>query len=287
MAAKDSFQDLIFTLNKFWCDYGCVMLQPYDMEMGAGTFHPATTLMALDSKPIKAAYVQPSRRPTDGRYGENPNRVYKFHQYQVILKPSPEDIVDLYLASLKAIGIDPKEHDIRFVEDDWESPTLGAWGLGWEVWCDGMEISQFTYMQQIGGIECKPITGELTYGLERIAMYLQNKDNFFDLRYNAPENMLDSYSYGDIHKRYEKHMSAYCLDIANADILRQHFIDAEQECNELIKRNLALAAYEQCIKASNCFNILDARGVISVSERASYIARVRALAKLCAESYVG
>lgn len=287
MAAKDSFQDLIFELNKFWSDYGCVILQPYDMEMGAGTFHPATTLMCLEQKPLKVAYVQPSRRPTDGRYGENPNRLYKFHQYQVILKPSPEDIVDVYLESLKAIGIDPKKHDIRFVEDDWESPTLGAWGLGWEVWCDGMEISQFTYMQQIGGIECRPVAGEITYGLERIAMYLQNKDSVYDLRYNAPNDMLDAYTYGEITKRYERELSAYCLDFASEEILRQHFIDAENECKKLIEQKLALAAYEQCIKASNCFNILDARGVISVSERAGYIARVRMLAKLSAETYIG
>ncbi|MBN8828820.1 MAG: glycine--tRNA ligase subunit alpha [Sphingobacteriia bacterium] len=284
--ASESFQDLILSLHDYWQNLGCVILEPYDMEMGAGTFHPATPLMGIGPRPVKAAYVQPSRRPTDGRYGENPNRLYKFHQYQVILKPSPENIVELYLDSLRTIGIDPKEHDIRFVEDDWESPTLGAWGLGWEVWCDGMEISQFTYMQQIGGIECDPITGELTYGLERIAMYLQNKENVYDLKFNNPKDPQDAYTYGDLYKRNEKEMTAFCLDYANTDILKNHFKDSEQECEKLIDLKLALPAYEQCIKASNYFNVLDARGVISVSDRASYIARVRALAKKCIETYL-
>ncbi|AZL16447.1 glycine--tRNA ligase subunit alpha [Rickettsiales endosymbiont of Stachyamoeba lipophora] len=285
MNKANSFQDLIATLDEYWKNLGCVILQPYDMEMGAGTFHPATTLMTLGKKPLKAAYVQPSRRPADGRYGLNPNRLYRFHQYQVILKPSPENIVELYLESLKTIGIDPLKHDIRLVEDDWESPTLGAWGLGWEIWCDGMEISQFTYMQQVGGVECDPITGELTYGLERIAMFLQDKENIFDLRYNSAPELSDQYSYGDLFKQYEHDLSSYCLDLADVEIMRKNFEESEIESHKLIELNLVFAAYEQCIKASNYFNILDARGVISVNERANYIARVRAMAKNCAEKY--
>jgi glycyl-tRNA synthetase alpha chain len=276
-----SFQQLILNLHQFWANQGCVILQPYDMEVGAGTFHPATTLRALGHKPWKAAYVQPSRRPKDGRYGENPNRLQHYYQYQVILKPSPDNIQELYLESLKTIGIDPLKHDIRFVEDDWESPTLGAWGLGWEVWCDGMEVTQFTYFQQVGGIECKPVSGEITYGLERLAMYIQGKENVYDLDFNG-----EGVKYGDIFLENEKQFSAYNLEHADTAQLLQHFADAEKECMALIEKNLPLPAYDQCIKASHRFNLLDARGVISVTERAAYIGRVRALAKACCEAYV-
>lgn len=276
-----SFQSIILTLQQFWSEKGCILLQPYDMEVGAGTFHPATTLRCLGPKPWKAAYVQPSRRPKDGRYGENPNRLQHYYQFQVILKPSPKDIQDLYLESLKAIGINPLEHDIRFVEDDWESPTLGAWGLGWEVWCDGMEVSQFTYMQQVGGIECDPVSGELTYGLERLAMYIQGIENVYDLDWNGA-----GVTYGEVFLQNEQEFSAYCLEYADTDMLLQHFNNAEKECNALIERNLPLPAYDQCIKASHNFNLLDARGVIGVTERASYIGRVRALARLCCHSWV-
>ncbi|MGE0754817.1 MAG: glycine--tRNA ligase subunit alpha [Alphaproteobacteria bacterium] len=276
-----SFQQLILDLHQFWANQGCVILQPYDMEVGAGTFHPATTLRALGPNEWKAAYVQPSRRPKDGRYGENPNRLQHYYQYQVILKPSPDNIQELYLESLKTIGIDPMKHDIRFVEDDWESPTLGAWGLGWEVWCDGMEVTQFTYFQQVGGIECKPVSGEITYGLERLAMYIQGVENVFDLDFNGAGT-----TYGDVFLRNEQEFSAYNLEYADTEQLLRQFEDAEKECEQLIAKNLPLPAYDQCIKASHRFNLLDARGVISVTERAAYIGRVRALAKMCCETYV-
>ncbi|OJX11009.1 MAG: glycine--tRNA ligase subunit alpha [Caedibacter sp. 37-49] len=280
------FQNIILTLQDFWSKQGCVILQPYDIEMGAGTFHPATTLRPLGPDPWRAAFVQPSRRPTDGRYGENPNRLQQHHQFQVILKPSPLNSQELYLESLKVLGIDPLLHDIRFVEDDWESPTLGAWGLGWEVWCDGMEITQFTYFQQIGGIECSPVSTEITYGLERLAMQaVQKMDNVYDLDWNGAEGSLKM-TYGDVFLRNEKEVSAYNFEHASTEILFQHFKDAELECGYLLQRNLALPAYEQCIKASHIFNLLNARGVISVLERASYIGRVRALAKGCCEIYV-
>ena len=276
-----SFQDLILRLHNFWSEQGCVILQPYDMEVGAGTFHPATTLRALGPEPWNAAYVQPSRRPTDGRYGENPNRLQHYYQYQVIMKPSPADPQALYLDSLRAIGLDLDQHDIRFVEDDWESPTLGAWGLGWEVWCDGMEVTQFTYFQQVGGIECDPIPVELTYGLERLAMYLQGVENVYDLDFNGR-----GVKYGDVFLRAEQEYSAHNFEHANTEMLLQHFKDAEAECASLLAQELALPAYDQCIKASHVFNLLDARGVISVVERQSYILRVRELARRCCEVWV-
>jgi glycyl-tRNA synthetase alpha chain len=289
---KESFQDLIQILNQYWAGEGCVILEPYDMEMGAGTFHPATTLRALGPKPWRAAYVQPSRRPSDGRYGENPNRLQHFYQYQVILKPSPNDLQDLYLGSLSVIGIDAQNHDIRFVEDDWESPTLGAWGLGWEVWCDGMEVSQFTYFQQVGGIDCAPVSGELTYGLERLAMYVQGVDNVFALNFNGRPGA-GKVTYGDVFRQAEQEYSRYNFEYADTDILMQHFRDAEKECRALLdkgdrgdRHELALPAYDQCIKASHIFNLLDARGVISVTERQSYILRVRDLAKACCEAWI-
>jgi glycyl-tRNA synthetase alpha chain len=275
-----TFQDLILTLQNYWAKQGCLILQPYDVEMGAGTFHPATTLRALGPRPWRAAYVQPSRRPKDGRYGENPNRLQHYYQYQVILKPAPENIQELYLGSLREIGLDPKLHDIRFVEDDWESPTLGAWGLGWEVWCDGMEVSQFTYFQQVGGIDCDPVSGEITYGLERLAMYVQNVEFVYDLKFN------DQFRYGEVFHQAEKEFSAYDFEKADTGLLARHFEDAEKECQSLIAAKLPLPAYDQCIKASHCFNLLDARGVISVTERAAYIARVRALAKACCEGWL-
>ncbi len=274
---KLSFQDIILNLQRFWADQGCVILQPYDMEVGAGTFHPATTLRALGSKPWSAAYVQPSRRPTDGRYGKNPNRLQHYYQFQVIIKPSPPNSQELYLQSLKeAVGIDPADHDIRFVEDDWESPTLGAWGLGWEVWCDGMEVSQYTYFQQVGGIECKPVSLELTYGLERLAMYVQGVDSVYDLDFNGK-----GVKYRDVFLENEQQFSAYNFEHANVEILFQHFKDAEQECESLLNKGLPLPAYDQCLKASHLFNLLDARGVISVVERQAYIGRVRTLSKGC------
>ena len=269
-----SFQNLIFNLQKFWDKQGCIILQPYDLEVGAGTFHPATTLRSLGPKPWKAAYVQPSRRPTDGRYGKNPNRLQHYYQYQVIIKPSPKDIKQLYLKSLAAIGIDSKDHDIRFVEDDWESPTLGAAGLGWEVWCDGMEITQFTYFQKMTGIECKPISVELTYGLERICMFVQEKKNVFDIDWND-----NGVKYGDVYLQSEKEFSAYNFDQANTDSLLKNFEIAEQECKNLLDQKLPLPAYAQCLKASHIFNLLDARGVIAVAERTGYINRIRELAK--------
>ncbi len=276
-----SFQDIILTLHHFWGKQGCVILQPYDVEMGAGTFHPATTLRALGRTPWRAAYVQPSRRPSDGRYGENPNRLQHYYQYQVIIKPSPVDAQELLLRSYREIGLDPLLHDFRFVEDDWESPTLGAWGLGWEVWCDGMEVGQFTYFQQVGGITLDAPSFEMTYGLERLAMYVQGVENVFDLRYNDT-----GITYGDVFLRAEKEYSTHNFEAADADMLSRHFEDAEAECNTLVQRQLALPAYDYCIKASHLFNLLDARGVISVAERASYIARVRALAKVCAEAWI-
>ena len=277
----NSFQGLILTLQQFWAARGCVILQPYDVEMGAGTFHPATTLRALGPQPWRAAYVQPCRRPADGRYGANPNRFQYYYQFQVILKPSPPDIQDLYLQSLAALGIDSGRHDVRFIEDDWESPTLGAWGLGWEVWCDGMEVTQFTYFQQVGGIECDPVSGEITYGLERLAMYVQGVDNGFDIDFNGA-----GVTYGDVFHRSEREFSAYNFDLADSDILLRHFVDAETECAKLVDEKLALPAYDQCIKASHIFNLLDARGVISITERQSYILRVRSLAKSCAECWL-
>jgi glycyl-tRNA synthetase alpha chain len=284
--ASPSFQDLILRLHAFWARQGCVILQPYDVEMGAGTFHPATTLRALGAKPWRAAYVQPSRRPTDGRYGENPNRLQHYYQYQVIMKPSPADAQELLLASYRDIGLDPLRHDFRFVEDDWESPTLGAWGLGWEVWCDGMEVGQFTYFQQVGGIPVTYPSFEMTYGLERLAMYVQDKDNVYDLDFNGAEGG-QRVTYGDVFLRAEREYSAHNFEHADTAMLARHFADAEAECAALLTRQLALPAYDQCIKASHLFNLLDARGVISVTERASYIARVRALAKGCCEAWVG
>ena len=280
-AAKRPFQDLILTLQRYWADQGCVILQPYDLEVGAGTFHPATTLRALGPDPWRAAYVQPCRRPTDGRYGENPNRLQHYYQFQVILKPSPDNIQELYLNSLAVLGIDVAKHDIRFVEDDWESPTLGAWGLGWEVWCDGMEVTQFTYFQQMGGFDCNPVSGELTYGLERLAMYIQGVDNIYDLDWNGA-----GVTYGDVYLENERQFSAYNFEHANTDALLSHFKDAEAECAALLGNALPLPAYDQCMKASHLFNLLDARGVISVTERAAYIGRVRALAKGCCEAYL-
>jgi len=291
-----SFQGLILTLHNYWAEHGCVVLQPYDMEVGAGTFHPATTLRALGPKHWKAAYVQPSRRPTDGRYGENPNRLQHYYQYQVLMKPSPPDIQELFLGSLDAIGIDSKLHDIRFVEDDWESPTLGAWGLGWEVWCDGMEVSQFTYFQQVCGFECSPVSGELTYGLERLAMYVQDVDNVYDLNFNGLEGA-EKVTYGDVFQQTEREYSRWNFDVADTDTLLKHFEDAEAECQRILEQDeidpkngksivMAHPAYDQTIKASHVFNLLDARGVISVTERQSYILRVRELAKKCGEAFL-
>ena len=271
-----SFQDIIMNLQKFWGKNGCVILQPYDIEVGAGTFHPATTLRSLGPKSWKAAYVQPSRRPTDGRYGENPNRLQHYYQYQVIIKPSPKNIKQLYLKSLAAIGIDVKNHDIRFVEDDWESPTLGAAGLGWEVWCDGMEITQFTYFQQMTGIECKPVPVEITYGLERICMFVQGKNNVFDLDWNN-----EGVKYKEVFFQAEKEFSAYNFEFANTDTLLKNFENTENECKSLLEKKLSLPAYDQCLKASHIFNLLDARGVIGVAERTGYITRIRELAKGC------
>lgn len=269
-----SFQRMILTLHDYWSDRGCLILQPYDMEMGAGTFHTATTLRALGPEPWNAAFVQPCRRPTDGRYGENPNRLQHYYQYQVILKPSPADLQELYLGSLAAIGIDFTRHDIRFVEDDWESPTLGAWGLGWEVWCDGMEVTQFTYFQQMGGFDCKPVAGELTYGLERLAMYIQNKDSVYDLAFNDA-----GVTYGEVFHENEVQMSTWNFEVADTDTLFDQFRKAAAECERCLAAGLPIPAYEQAIKASHTFNLLQARGVISVAERQAYIGRVRDLAK--------
>ena len=283
--SANSFQALILRLQSFWANQGCVILQPYDVEVGAGTFHPATTLRALGPQPWRAAYVQPSRRPTDGRYGENPNRLQHYYPVQVILKPSPANSQQLYLDSLAALGIDVSLHDIRFVEDDWESPTLGAWGLGWEVWLDGMEVSQFTYFQQVGGIECDPVSTELTYGLERLATYIQGVDSVYDLDYNGGTGDA-KVTYRDVFLRAEKEFSAYNFERANTVMLFRHFRDAELESQALVDAGLALPAYDQTLKASHLFNLLDARGVISVTERASYIGRVRALAKACCETWL-
>ena len=298
MRPDRSFQGLILTLQRYWADYGCAILQPYDMEMGAGTFHPATTLRALGPQPWKAAYVQPSRRPKDGRYGENPNRLQHYYQFQVIMKPSPPDLQDLYLKSLAAIGLDMALHDVRFVEDDWESPTLGAWGLGWECWCDGMEVSQFTYFQQVAGFECAPVSGELTYGLERLAMYVQGVDNVYDLNFNGREGD-EKVTYGDVFLQAEQEYSRHNFEYADTDMLKRHFEDAERECARAARRRrrtrraatgathlMALPAYDQCIKASHAFNLLDARGVIAVTERQSYILRVRELAKACGAAWL-
>ena len=276
-----SFQNIILALQQYWGAKGCVILQPYDMEVGAGTFHPATTLRALGPDAWKAAFVQPSRRPSDGRYGENPNRLQHYYQFQVILKPSPDDLIDLYLGSLDAIGIDRAKHDIRFVEDDWESPTLGAWGLGWEVWCDGMEVTQFTYFQQVAGHECAPVAGELTYGLERLAMYVQGVESVYDLAYNDA-----GVSYGDVFLKQEQQFSAYNFEHANTERLFRHFRDVAEECRALTACGLPLPAYDQAIKASHIFNLLNARGVISVAERQAYIGRVRDLVKGVADAWV-
>lgn len=278
-----NFQQLIFQLQQYWSERGCVIVQPYDMEMGAGTFHPATFLRAIGPEPWRAAYVQPSRRPTDGRYGENPNRLQHYYQFQVLLKPSPDNIQDMYIESLKAIGVDTGVHDIRFVEDNWESPTLGAWGLGWEVWLDGMEISQFTYFQQIGGLDCKPVTGEMTYGLERIAMCLQNCSNVFDLIWT--EDSERTVTYGDLYHQNEVEMSRYNFELANTEALFNWFDTCEQESHKLIEANLPIPAYEMVMKASHAFNLLDARGAISVTERQRYILRVRTLSRAVAQNY--
>jgi glycyl-tRNA synthetase alpha chain len=274
-----SFQQLILRLNDYWDRQGCVLLQPYDMEMGAGTFHTATFLRAIGPEPWNAAYVQPSRRPKDGRYGDNPNRLQHYYQYQVVLKPSPDDIQDRYLQSLVALGVEPKEHDIRFVEDDWESPTLGAWGLGWEVWLDGMEITQFTYFQEVGSLACKPVLGEITYGLERLAMYLQGKESVFDLVW------VDGVRYGDVYHQNEVEQSRYNFELANAEMLVRHFGEYEAEAQRLIAAQCVLPAYEMVLRCSHTFNLLDARGAISVTERAAYIDRVRALARAVAKAY--
>ena len=291
-----SFQDIILGLQNYWVAQGCALMQPYDMEVGAGTFHPATTLRSLGPKPWSAAYVQPSRRPTDGRYGDNPNRLQHYYQFQVLMKPSPPDFQNLYLGSLDSIGIDSQLHDIRFVEDDWESPTLGAWGLGWEVWCDGMEVSQFTYFQQVGGHDCNPVSGELTYGLERLAMYILGVDYVMDMPFNNPEASVPL-KYGDIFKQTEEEYSRWNFDVADTETLLRHFGDAEQNCKAILSqdkldpksgKNITMVhpAYDQCIKASHIFNILDARGVISVTERQAYIGRVRGLAKQCADAFI-
>jgi len=274
-----TFQNLILRLSQYWDRRGCVLLQPYDIEVGAGTFHTATFLRAIGPEPWKAAYVQPSRRPKDGRYGENPNRLQHYYQYQVVLKPSPADIQDQYLDSLVALGIDPHEHDIRFVEDDWESPTLGAWGLGWEVWLDGMEITQFTYFQEVGSLACRPVLGEITYGLERLAMYLQGKESVFDLVWTP------GVTYGDVYRQNEVEQSRYNFELASTDILFRHFGEFESEAKRLVEAQCVLPAYEMVMKASHAFNLLDARGAISVTERAAYIARVRALARAVAQAY--
>ena len=273
------FQELILRLQAYWSDQGCVILQPYDMEVGAGTFHTATFLTAVGPEPLSAAYVQPSRRPTDGRYGENPNRLQHYFQFQVVLKPSPDNFQELYLGSLESLGIKFTKDDVRFVEDNWESPTLGAWGLGWEIWLNGMEISQFTYFQQVGGLDCRPVTGEITYGLERIALYIQGVDSVFDLKWN------ENFSYGDIYHQNEVEQSAYNFKHANVDVLRPQFDNCEAACTQLLEEKLPLPAYEQVLKASHTFNLLDARGAISVTERARYIGRVRNLSKGVAQSY--
>ena len=292
MDPKNSFQGLILTLQQFWAEQGCVILQPYDMPMGAGTSHVGTVLRALGPKPWNAAYAQPSRRPKDGRYGENPNRLQHYYQFQVILKPSPDNLQELYLQSLYAIGIDPKLHDLRFVEDDWENPTLGAWGLGWEVWCDGMEVSQFTYFQQVAGFECNPVSGELTYGLERLACYLQNVDSIMELNFDGGSGDA-KVTYADVFLQNEQEASRYNFEAADTEMLFRHFADAEKECRAVLEKSasgnrhtMAIPAYEQVLKAAHNFNLLDARGVISVTERQSYILRIRELAKSCGEAWL-
>jgi len=286
-----SFQDLILTLHSYWSRQGCVILQPYDVEVGAGTLHPATVLRALGPKPWRAAYVQPSRRPADGRYGENPNRLQYYYQYQVILKPNPPDMQDLYLGSLAAIGLDPTLHDMRFVEDDWENPTVGAWGLGWEVWCDGMEVSQYTYFQQVGGLDVSPVAGELTYGLERLAMYVQGVENVYDLAFNDPQSP-DFKTYGDVFLENEREFSAFDFEQADVPMLQRWFKDAEEQVNKILKakgrqgQSLVLPAYDYVLKASHLFNLMDARGAIAVAERQSYIGRIRDLCKACAQEWV-
>jgi glycyl-tRNA synthetase alpha chain len=275
-----NFQDMILALSRYWAEQGCVLLQPHDMEVGAGTFHPATTLRSLGPEAWRCAYVQPSRRPTDGRYGENPNRLQHYYQYQVILKPSPDDVLDLYFGSLRAIGIEPAEHDMRLVEDDWESPTLGAWGLGWEVWLNGMEVTQFTYFQQVGGIECDPVPAEITYGLERLAMYIQGKDSVFDLEWTP------GFTYGDVFLRNEREQSKYNFELADTAMLRQLFDMHEAESRRVLEAGAVLPAYEQALKCSHYFNLLDARGAIAVTERVSFIGRIRTLAKGAAEAFV-
>ena len=290
MYKQHSFQNIILNLQSYWANFGCTLLQPYDSEVGAGTFHPATVLRVLGPEPTwKAAYVQPCRRPSDGRYGENPNRLQHYYQFQVIIQPSPQDIQSLYLGSLNAIGLNTKDHDIRFVEDDWESPTLGASGLGWEVWCDGMEITQFTYFQQVGGIDVKPVASEVTYGLERLAMFIQKIENVYELDWDGVDKNKGGKTYGDIYLRSEKEFSIYNFEKSNSSILLQHFNDAEQECLDLLidkKHSLALPAYDQCIKASHIFNLLDARGMISVSERQAYILRVRNMTRSCCLAWI-
>ncbi|TDB39788.1 MAG: glycine--tRNA ligase subunit alpha [Actinobacteria bacterium] len=279
-----TFQDMILALSRYWADQGCVVLQPYDMEVGAGTFHPATTLRALGPDAWRTAYVQPSRRPTDGRYGENPNRLQHYYQYQVILKPSPDDVLDLYFGSLRAIGIEPAEHDMRLVEDDWESPTLGAWGLGWEVWLNGMEVTQFTYFQQVGGIECRPVPAEITYGLERLAMYIQGVNSVYDLTWSVGPDGL-KFTYGDVFLRNEQQYSGYNFEVADVDMLLGLFTTYEAECKRTLEAGLVLPAYDFVLKCSHAFNLLDARGAIAVTERTGYILRVRSLAKACCEAY--
>ena len=287
MSADLTFQDLILTLHRYWGEQGCVILQPYDVEVGAGTLNPNTVLRALGPKPWRAAYVQPSRRPADGRYGENPNRLHQHHQYQVILKPNPDDLQDLYLGSLRAIGLDPAVHDIRFVEDDWENPTVGAWGLGWEVWCDGMEVTQYTYFQQVGGLDVELVAGELTYGLERLSLYLQGRESVYDLQFN------DRFTYGEVFLENEREFSAYELDVADVDTCKRQFEDMERGSRDVLASRgrqgqpLVLPAYDLVLKASHLFNIMDARGAIAVAERASYIGRIRDLTKACAEAWVG
>lgn len=279
-----TFQGLVLALQEFWAERGCVLLQPLDLEVGAGTFHPATFLRAIGPESWNTAYVQPCRRPTDGRYGENPNRLQHYYQFQVILKPSPPDIQDIYLQSLAALGIDMQVHDVRFVEDNWESPTLGAWGLGWEVWLNGMEVTQFTYFQQVGGLECYPVSGEITYGIERIAMYLQGVDSIYDIVWTEGEQGI--VTYGDVFKQNEVEMSAFNFEQADTDRLFSYFDDCERQCQELIEKELALPAYEQVLKASHYFNLLDARKAVSVTERQRFILRVRALAKSVAQAYL-
>ena len=297
MQKPDCFQQIILLLQNFWSEKGCVVLQPYDLEVGAGTFHPATTLRSLGPDHWSAAYVQPCRRPSDGRYGDSPNRLQHYYQFQVVMKPSPIKFKEMYLESLSVLGIDHKVHDIRFVEDDWESPTLGAWGLGWEVWCDGMEISQFTYFQQVGGHDCKPVTGEVTYGLERLAMFILECEAVMDLPYNSP-NSRRPLKYSDVFLEAEKQYSEWNFNVANTEVILRHFDDAEKMCQEILgvvdcekqsspkKIKLVHPAYDQCIKASHLFNVLDSRGVISTAQRQVYIGRVRALAKLCADAYI-